>query len=639
VKLCSQQSRRSRVNRRTPNAFAGWRRALFGRRATPKPRGLAVALLALAFAPALLAAQPTNAPDPLIVLMQSQPPIITTTPKQALAVFDPPVVRVGEETTYRVTVDAMLDSISWPEKWPVPGGLTPHPSARGQIFRPIGGTLQPHSVFNYRVRGERAGTFVVPEFSIQAYGQPITVPAARLEVVPVNVTVPRTFTRLQLELPVTNVFAGQAVNARVRQSATDQGMIQGLTQVELIGDGILVDRIFTQQRIESRPGNGTGANRANFIHDTTIIPLRAGKITVTAQGFESSSVFAGPATIPGGGSDLKLIDSDPVTITVRPLPKIGELPGFTGGIGHFMINPPALTTNLLRVGEPMRLTVTVRGEGNLGRLLPPTPKPTGEWQVLSENSETPPQQVRARGFVTFNYLLIPLSAAAQTTPELPFSYFDPTRATYVDLTIPSVVVTVKPGPQPTDTQALAFADSLKPVTAKGPGLSELATSPGTTATSLVPLALHGWFPLVQVAPVFGFFGLWAWDRRRRYLEAHPGLVTRRRARSALRRARRRVKTAVRDGDAAGMEQSGVEAVRIAAAPHFPAEPRALVGSDVLALLTDQERQGKVGATVRQLFAFADANRFGTPRQDGRDLPASHADIEELLNRMEAMLGR
>ena len=194
-----------------------------------------------------------------------------------------------------------------------------------------------------------------------------------------------------------------------------------------------------------------------------------------------------------------------------------------------------------------------------------------------------------------------------------------------------------PSTQSTDTQALAFAESLKYGGANEPVLSELATAPGRTAASLVPVALRGWFPLVQVAPVFGFVGLWAWDRRRRYLEAHPDIVVRRRARRALRQARRELQAAVRKGDAARLLKAGLEAMRVAAAPHFPAEPRALVGADVLALFTDQERQGKLGATVRQLFATADATRFGTHPPDGRDSLASHADIESMLNRLEAML--
>jgi hypothetical protein len=625
-----------RCNHMPPMHRRAARTAARGSRAQAPLRGLwALALMALFFAPRTSTAQLTNAPDPLMVLMQSQPPIITVAPKHAMAVFDPPVVRVGEEATYRIILDSLLDAIDWPQKLPVPSGLTLRPSARGQIFRPSGGTLLPTSAFNHRVRSDRPGTFLIPAFTVQAYGQTVTIPAARLEVVPAAVTPTPAVTRLRLELPLTNVFAGQAVNARVRQSATDQGAVQGLTQVELIGDGILVDRGLTQQRIEGSSGIGT--NRANFIHDTTLIPLRAGNITVTAQGFESGSLFGGPINLPGERPGLNLLDSDPVTITVRPLPKEGELPGFTGGIGSFTIDPPALTTNELRVGEPVKFTVTVRGQGNLGRLLPPTPQPTREWQVFSENLETPPPTIRARGFVTFSYTLIPMSEATRATPVLPFSFFDPNRATYVDLTIPSVRVSVARGTQPTDTQALAFAESPKFDGTMEPALSDLATSPGKSAASLVPLALREWFPLAQVAPVFGFLGLWAWDRRRRYLEAHPEILIRRRARRALRQARCKLRTAARNGDITGVVQLGVEAMQVATAPHLPAQPRALVGADVLALLTDQERQGKIGETVRQLFATADAAQFGAHPPDGHALLASHADIERMLSRLEAML--
>ena len=68
---------------------------------------------------------------------------------------------------------------------------------------------------------------------------------------------------------------------------------------------------------------------------------------------------------------MTLVDSDPVTIRVRPLPKDGELPGFNGAIGSFTIDPPKLATNTVRVGDPVKLTVAVRGKGSLGRLLPP----------------------------------------------------------------------------------------------------------------------------------------------------------------------------------------------------------------------------------------------------------------------------
>ena len=86
------------------------------------------------------------------------------------------MVRVGEEATYRITLDALLDSISLPEKLPVPNGLILRPSARGQVFRQVGGALLPHSAFNYRARSDQPGTFVIPEFTVQVYGQTVTVP-------------------------------------------------------------------------------------------------------------------------------------------------------------------------------------------------------------------------------------------------------------------------------------------------------------------------------------------------------------------------------------------------------------------------------------------------------------------------------
>src|SRR5205823_3906522 len=149
--------------------------------------------------------------------------------------------------------------------------------------------------------------------------------------------------------------------------------------------------------------------------------------------------------------------------------------------------------------------------------------------------------------------------------------------------IPPVPVKVLPGRAPGDWQAISQT-APEPDEEKEPELSGLAPAPGRTAWSLVPWQRQAWFPLVQLAPAALFAGLWGWDRRRRYLEEHPNVVLRRRARRALRRERRALKEAARSQDGQRFAATAVNAMRIACAPHFPAEPRALVGSDVLQLL-------------------------------------------------------
>jgi hypothetical protein len=186
-------------------------------------------------------------------------------------------------------------------------------------------------------------------------------------------------------------------------------------------------------------------------------------------------------------------------------------------------------------------------------------------------------------------------------------------------------------------KALAQANAVSPLPEKEPMLSGLAAAPGAAAASLTPLQLRPWYPAVQLAPAGAFLGLWSWDRRRRFLEQHPEVVRRRRARRALHRARRALEKAALAGDTARFAGLGVSALRIACAPHYPAEPRALVGADVLGLLSESERAGHAGEVVRRFFSVTDAERFSVePLAPGELLPLQ-PDLEAVLRDLEDRL--
>jgi hypothetical protein len=150
---------------------------------------------------------------------------------------------------------------------------------------------------------------------------------------------------------------------------------------------------------------------------------------------------------------------------------------------------------------------------------------------------------------------------------------------------------------------------------------------------LIPLQTSPWFLVVQVIPAGAFLGLWTWDRRRRYFEQHPDVLLRRRARRALHRERRALRRAARDQDAAQFAGAAVTAMRVACAPHYPAEPRALVGSDILQVL------GSNGESeiVRRFFAVSDASRFAATSTDTSGLLALQPELEKVLEQLEAKL--
>jgi hypothetical protein len=587
---------------------------------------------------------PAPQPDPLMQLMLTQPSIDISTNVEIQAVFDPPVIGPGQKSTYRVTINAISDSVRWPDEIYAPAPLTVKRSARGQILQPAADKLRPTTTINHHVTATTNGTFTIPEFRVRVYNQNVTVPAAQLQVVPrrdPNMALPL---RLFLELAETNAYSGQPIRVRVFMPSVGGNILQAVQPVQINGDGILVDQTSVRQGIQTMEYQGRSG--PVFIYEAMLTPLVSGRLELTAQAFTSGNQFSGAiviqgnTVIPGGPPQYVLLDSEPVTLNVDPLPRVGELPGFSGAIGQFQLDPPQLSTNIVRVGDVVKLLVTFQTTGEVKRLLPPPPPAVTNWLIAPAVAVGGPRLTATttgiNTAVSFSYNLIPLTNSVAATPAIPFSYFDPQLGRYVDLSIPAVPLTVQAGNVSATAQAVAQAAA---ATSSGRELklAELTSLPGRTMATLLPLQLQRGFWTLQLGPLVFFAGLWWWERRRRFYELHPDVLVRRRAKRALRRERKLLSDAARSGDAMRYARTAVSALRIGSAPHFPAAPRALVGRDVLELLSAAEQTGRAGAAVRQCFASADAADFSVPAPAPMDLVTLHADVDGVLHQLEAKL--
>jgi hypothetical protein len=169
-----------------------------------------------------------------------------------------------------------------------------------------------------------------------------------------------------------------------------------------------------------------------------------------------------------------------------------------------------------------------------------------------------------------------------------------------------------------------------------PRLSGFVSSPGRSAPNLAPPQLRGGLIAAQFLPVLAFLGLLQWDRRRRFLAAHPEILRRIRARRALRREKQIWQRAMARRDSAAFAQSAVRAMQTACAPHFPAQPDALVGADISSVLDEADRLGDAGETVRQLFTAADS-RFAAAHPGPPDLLALEPRAAAALAKLEEKL--
>ena len=587
-------------------------------------RHIILVIVTIAVAPSLPAQVSVRLlPGQAAVLQSPQPVVDVSSAVTATANFDPPVARVGQSVYYRVALDGASEAaVQWPGAIGAPPQLEFGPVLQGQLIHVFMNRYRSLASFLYQVQATGVGHFTVPDFVVMVDGKPVQIPAATLEVDESASSPPAR--SIGLDVSATNVFLGQLVRARVMLPAWPTNQVEALREIQFNGNGFMSDLTTVRQSVETVELNGRSIPA--FVYEITLTPVEAGPLALSAQAFAAGREFFGPITItghitiPGGTPHYVFLASNPVQVNVRPLPAGGQPAGFNGSIGTFTLGAPQLSTNRVQVGEPVRLTVAVHSKGSLNHLVAPAPPSVNDWEIIPDN---PPD---------FSFTLIPLADTARQTPAIPFSCFDPTSGRYLDLTIPSLPVTVKSKGLPTELPGpyAGFTPNL-PLR-----LGDLSPSPGRSVASLAPPQLLARSVCFQVVPVLVILGLWQWGRRRRFLEAHPDIVRRREARRLLRREKLRLRDAARRGDAAAIVRHAANAMKIASAPQYAAHPQALVCSDVLNHLDDADRSGAVGETVCKIFAVADA-RFSSAPQKEANWPALQADVNAVLLKLEEQL--
>lgn len=138
-------------------------------------------------------------------------------------------------------------------------------------------------------------------------------------------------------------------------------------------------------------------------------------------------------------SAARMFKADEIPVTVLPLPEQPE--GFGGAVGKFRIDAK-LGQKQLTQGTPVRLTVTISGEGNPSTISAPV-MPELPWAHVSEpETEAGQQDNSAEATKTFSYLITPLETGEHVIPPLKFVYFAPLIKNYKTEATPEFPVTV-----------------------------------------------------------------------------------------------------------------------------------------------------------------------------------------------------
>lgn len=184
-----------------------------------------------------------------------------------------------------------------------------------------------------------------------------------------------------------------------------------------------------------------------------LFPIKTGEITI-APAMARIEVRRG-----GLFSKRKNVkrSSQPLTLNVLPLPSEGKPDGFnTANVGRYSYRATLDRTDA-KVGEPVTLTMTARGSGNIRNLVLPQLKDAPGFKVYAPETEA---NVNARannvtGSRSSKILMIPKEPGVFVIPGLSWSYFDPELQEYKTLKSTADKITVKPGESSAGSMATA----------------------------------------------------------------------------------------------------------------------------------------------------------------------------------------
>jgi hypothetical protein len=214
---------------------------------------------------------------------------------------------------------------------------------------------------------------------------------------------------------------------------------------------------------------------------------------------------------------VQLDSKNKLTVTILPLPMAGRPANFSQGIGRFQISASANPT-VVKQGDPVTVQMTVSGTGNLQSITAPTLANTKGFKVYDpQRKETPDQNGAPANQVTFEQVLIPLETSVRQIGPLVLSYFDPDSGSFRQASTAAIPITVKSNPNFNAATVLASIGTGNEEL--GQDLIYIKDNPGQLRSAGKPVYRELWFELLQLLPLLGLAGAYAYRKRQKMLLA------------------------------------------------------------------------------------------------------------------------
>ncbi|MBQ9343966.1 MAG: BatD family protein [Kiritimatiellae bacterium] len=418
----------------------------------------------------------------------------------------PNIVTVGEPATYTIT----FHNSSAPQRLPPPAldGLQVRGPSYSSSMQTINGRMTSSSSLSYTLFPVRPGSYAIAPPPFEFNGKTISLDPAVLEVRPAASVAsddpnapPPLRLRAVLDPPSPYIHQTAVLTLEILSLPTitlddsfslAEGTLPATGCIHSDFAAIDPDRIELDGTVYDRR-RFHAAVRFTSAGTFTLLPgLRANVLTRTdrssAQARRPRDPFEDmfPSGWPfGGGPSHKATPVDlstpaPLAVTVRSVPTANRPPDYTGAVGRFTFQASAAPSEV-SVGEPVTVSVTLSGDGNIADARPLFYADTPAYKAYDAKlSGDAPAPTSPGGIKRFDQIVMPRTDALLELPVLSFTYFDPVAEAFQTATAGPFPLRVKPASGAASSAALLLAPS---------GVLASATSGGSGPAAPAALVL------------------------------------------------------------------------------------------------------------------------------------------------------
>lgn len=353
---------------------------------------------------------------------------------------------------------------------------SPDPPATSNNIRIINGVTTRETSYTYRytARPLRAGVLVIPPFRYQEAGKTVQ---SKPITISVGQPVAGPWVDCEIVSGTKSVYVGQPVDLTLRifiRQFRQQGFgTMNLNDMWRLQDpatslGVFADGTIAPQVQQVTRNDAAGVPREFYRYDilTTIYPGKAGPLDLGRIEFIYKYPLEIERNVFGysvGRSRRELAAPKMPDLLVKSIPTEGRPADYNGAIGEYSIITSAKPTEV-PVGDPITLTMYIRGRGSLDRLTAPrldqVKSLTDDFEV---SGDIPAGEINGDR-KQFALTVRPLREDVRAIPAIPFSYFNPQTERFETALSRPIAINVRAA------QRLAMPDSPQGLGAPGAGV-------------------------------------------------------------------------------------------------------------------------------------------------------------------------